>query len=350
MEGTIADSLDAIGGRFDGFGDFFKGFLSDLNRTLLQYALKDLGVTGKGGILDGLFGSIGGLFGGGGSGGSSLAVTVTPGSLLALSSSIGGSGGSGGNAYGVRINNDGLISTYNTQASAIVGQSIGGGGGNGGNSFAAGASLGVSGVLSVGGSGGSGGNADYVDITNTGALQTLGGGAAAVLAQSIGGGGGNGGTSLSDFIGFMTGGGISVGGTGGNGGTSGNVTVNNYGSIAANNSYALNNATGATAIGNNPGILAQSIGGGGGNAGYAVGGADAAYAATFAIGTSGGNGGDSLNVQYALNIENKGIIAGGSGGGGGSGGASRISFSKSVFIPLGLVETQSEYEDAGAGI
>ena len=69
MEGTIDDSLDASGGRFDGFGDFFKGFLSDLNRTLLQYALKDLGVTGKGGILDGLFGSIGGLFGGGGSGG-----------------------------------------------------------------------------------------------------------------------------------------------------------------------------------------------------------------------------------------------------------------------------------------
>ena len=69
MEGTIADSLDAIGGRFDGFGDFFKGFLSDLNRTLLQYALKDLGISGKGGIIDGLFSSIGGLFGGGGIGG-----------------------------------------------------------------------------------------------------------------------------------------------------------------------------------------------------------------------------------------------------------------------------------------
>jgi len=71
MEGTIADSLDAIGGRFDSFGDFFKGFLSDLNRTLLQYALKDLGISGKGGIIDGLFSSIGGLFGGsgGGSGG-----------------------------------------------------------------------------------------------------------------------------------------------------------------------------------------------------------------------------------------------------------------------------------------
>src|SRR5690606_19338743 len=69
MEGTIADSLDAIGGRFDGFGDFFKGFLSDLNRTLLQYALKDLGISGKGGIIDGLFSSIGGMFGGGSSGG-----------------------------------------------------------------------------------------------------------------------------------------------------------------------------------------------------------------------------------------------------------------------------------------
>lgn len=69
MERTIADALDAIGGRFDSFGSFLKGFLSDINRTLLQYALKDLGVTGKGGMLDGLFSSIGGLFGGGGSGG-----------------------------------------------------------------------------------------------------------------------------------------------------------------------------------------------------------------------------------------------------------------------------------------
>ena len=51
-------------------GDFAKGFLSDLNRSLLQFALKDLGITGKGGMIDGLFGSIGGLFkGGGGSGG-----------------------------------------------------------------------------------------------------------------------------------------------------------------------------------------------------------------------------------------------------------------------------------------
>lgn len=71
MEGTMADALDGISGRFDGFGDFFKGFLSDLNRALLKFALEDLGVTGKGGIIDGIFGSLGSIFGGsgGGSGG-----------------------------------------------------------------------------------------------------------------------------------------------------------------------------------------------------------------------------------------------------------------------------------------
>lgn len=68
MEGTIADSLDAISGRFDGFGDFFKGMLSDINRALLNSALKNLGITGKGGFMDDIFGSIGGLFGGGGGG------------------------------------------------------------------------------------------------------------------------------------------------------------------------------------------------------------------------------------------------------------------------------------------
>ncbi|MCH2547465.1 MAG: tape measure protein [Alphaproteobacteria bacterium] len=69
MEGSIADALDGINGRFDSFGDFAKGFLSDLNRSLLQFALKDLGITGEGGLIGDLFGSIGGLFKGGGSGG-----------------------------------------------------------------------------------------------------------------------------------------------------------------------------------------------------------------------------------------------------------------------------------------
>ena len=71
MEGTVADALDGISGRFDSFGDFAKGFLSDLNRQLLQFALKDLGITGEGGIIGQIFNGIGGLFGGSGGGGGS---------------------------------------------------------------------------------------------------------------------------------------------------------------------------------------------------------------------------------------------------------------------------------------
>lgn len=72
MEGTIADSLDAISGRFDSFGDFFTGMLSDLNRALLKWAMNDLGITGKGGFIEDIFGGISGLFKGGGSGGGGL--------------------------------------------------------------------------------------------------------------------------------------------------------------------------------------------------------------------------------------------------------------------------------------
>ncbi len=82
MEGSIADALDGINGRFDSFGDFAKGFLSDLNRSLLQFALKDLGITGEGGIIGQIFGGIGGLFGGGSGGGGGF------GSLLSGAASL----------------------------------------------------------------------------------------------------------------------------------------------------------------------------------------------------------------------------------------------------------------------
>ena len=82
MEGTVADALDGINGRFDSFGDFAKGFLSDLNRSLLQFALKDLGITGEGGIIGQIFGGIGGLFGGGSGGGGGF------GSLLSGAASL----------------------------------------------------------------------------------------------------------------------------------------------------------------------------------------------------------------------------------------------------------------------
>ena len=69
MENSIADSLNAMEGGFDSFGDFAKSFLSDLNSALIEFALKDLGISGKGGIIDDIFGGITGLFGGSGGGG-----------------------------------------------------------------------------------------------------------------------------------------------------------------------------------------------------------------------------------------------------------------------------------------
>ena len=64
MENSIINSLDAINGEFDNFGDFFKNFMSDLNKSLLQVALKDLNVTGNNGLINNIFGGMGGLFGG----------------------------------------------------------------------------------------------------------------------------------------------------------------------------------------------------------------------------------------------------------------------------------------------
>jgi len=70
IEGRLIDSLDIVGGKFNGFGDLAKNILSDVNKMLLKSAMKDLGIGGEGGLLGGLMSSIGGFFGGkGGSGG-----------------------------------------------------------------------------------------------------------------------------------------------------------------------------------------------------------------------------------------------------------------------------------------
>ena len=64
VEDDLVGALDAIGGKFESFGDFAKSILSDINQILLKAALQSLGVTGPGGLIEGLFGSLGGLFGG----------------------------------------------------------------------------------------------------------------------------------------------------------------------------------------------------------------------------------------------------------------------------------------------
>ncbi len=107
-----------------------------------------------------------------------------------------------------------------------------------------------------------GGNASSVSVNSVGNIsagnaQSFGVGSYGILAQSLGGGGGNGG-----FAGTLAGSGalgvgVSVGGKGAQGGTAGAVSAFNFGSIST---YYENSA----------GILAQSIGGGGGNGGFGV--------------------------------------------------------------------------------
>ena len=68
IEGKLVSSLDMIGGKFTSFKDLAKGIFSDINQILLKQALQGFGVTGQGGMVNSLLGSLGGMFGGGGAG------------------------------------------------------------------------------------------------------------------------------------------------------------------------------------------------------------------------------------------------------------------------------------------
>lgn len=255
--------------------------------------------------------------GGGGSGGSSISAAI---SSISLSQAIGGSGGGGQQAGPVTIYNSGQITTQGSAASAIVAQSIGGGGGSGGSSVGASAGI-LSGDFAIGGKGGKGGDGKTVYVENNSSLLTTGGNAPVIIAQSIGGGGGNGGYSSSSSINFA-GKGVSIGGTGGTGAIGGEVSVLNNGAITANNATA-----GANPVGNNPGILAQSIGGGGGNGGYSFGSVDGAGVISVYVGGTGGAAGtaSAASVWNSGQVNTQGpnsagIIAQSIAGAGGNGG------------------------------
>lgn len=241
--------------------------------------------------------------------------------------SIGGGAGGGGNGGQVTVNlGDGAnpaasITTHLDDSDGVGAHSIGGGGGNGGNAFAVG--LGVS--AAVGGSGGGGGDGDQVVVTqNKGAVSTAGARSHGVNAQSIGGGGGNGGFGASVALGVGVGASAAVGGGAGRGGTAGVVRVTQTG--------GGNRIT--TQGDESNGILAQSIGGGGGSGGFAVtangsfsptGGGSVAISA--AVGGAGGAGGTANEVSVTsdsfLSTEgdrSTGILAQSIGGGGGNGG------------------------------
>jgi hypothetical protein len=266
--------------------------------------------------------AIGGTGGGGGHGSS---VTVTNSGTLTsgqtgargiVAQSIGGGGGDGGFSGGlvaiggrggtpshggaVTVENTGLVSA---PSSAIFAQSVGGGGGSGGL---------TGGWFSFGGTGGGGGNAGIVTVTNHGALASLGSDSSALVAQSIGGGGGSGSGSIS-LGAFLSAG---VGGTGGAGGDGRAVVVTSDAPLIA------------TAGARSHGIFAQSVGGGGGNGGFA-GSASAGYIISASIGKGGtgavGGSGGTVHATAGGNITTLGVDAAGVfaqsiGGGGGNGG------------------------------
>ena len=311
---------------------------------------------------DGAYGleaqSIGG--GGGNGGDSTAAAFALEGSAptVKITLAIGGSGGSGGSGGTVSAGSGGGSSapegiyTFGQDATGILAQSIGGGGGTGsaGNASASSPNLGgdtgdAFGLTSgVGGTGGSGGSGGSVTVTNDAgsSVVTLGSGSQGILAQSIGGGGGAAGGGSAAASGDNLDVNVSVGGNGGSGNDGGAVTVTNNGEIFTGG--LVKTSTGnVTTGGDGIGILAQSIGGGGGLAGTS----DAAasintagqiedalnppansYEANIGVGGKGGSGDNGGNVQVTntggiqtLGLRAYGIEAQSIGGGGGNGGA-----------------------------
>jgi hypothetical protein len=233
--------------------------------------------------------------GGGGAGGDAHATATASGGNYGLSASFafGGQGGAGGSAGTVNALNSGVILTTGESADGMMVQSIGGGGGIGGAGDAQAKSSGggttISGSIAMGGNGGGAGDGNSVTaINNGGAIMTLGDGAIGIGAQAVGGGGGRAGGGAASTQGTYSAS-LSLGGNGGSGGST--YAVNNVlTSVTVINDAVSTIVTfGADATG----ILAQSIGGGGG-----IGGKSASNLATSKSTGDGGNG--SSNSSTAI--------------------------------------------------
>lgn len=289
----------------------------------------DVSVVNSGNLSTGLH-----QLGSGATGPADLQICGTGCSNGILAQSIGGGGGNGGTADGwfavggnsggggiggvVQVLNSGAIATALGRSSAIVAQSIGGGGGNGGGASSIGPVI----STSVGGSGGSGGNGRIVGVTSHGVLTTAGADSHGIMAQSIGGGGGSAGFARTLTLSPGPALAISVGGTGGAGGQGGNVSVSTIGSAGQIGSITTHGDR-------SQGILAQSVGGGGGSGAYVVSLAAGVSGGSiaFGLGSMGGVGGNGAPVTVVTGgtiatsgAAAHGILAQSVGGGGGQGG------------------------------
>lgn len=286
--------------------------------------------------------------GGGGNGGLATGITA-----------IGGSGGDGGNGATVyamnlgsiftggsctAVNSDGscdqtdtTAATYDTNGGAfgVLAQSVGGGGGNGGMGLSA--TVGLPSIV-IGGSAGGGGSGGDVFGVHNDTIMTVEPNSTGFLAQSVGGGGGSGGGAIDMTASFFVAMGASGGGDGGYGGNGGVVALNclsvsvasactDAGDFIARAPSPV--AQVATSGVSSPGLMAQSIGGGGGNGGFAIT-ASAAEGATLTatFGATGGEGGNGQDVYAAvagvpiltMGSDSPGLVAASIGGGGGHGG------------------------------
>ncbi|XBQ17128.1 MAG: hypothetical protein ABL308_04435 [Oceanicaulis sp.] len=292
------------------------------------------------------------LGGGGGSGAfnitAGVAVTAASGVSGNIGIGVGGSGGGGGSAGTVNATANTIVDTFGRDSDGAVFQSVGGGGGNGGFNVTGGiavtAGSGVTGNIGVGvgGSGGDGGDGGTVDASLTGLVLTRGEGSDGVIAQSLGGGGGSGGFNVTGSVGVTAGSGmtgsigVGIGGKGGLGGDAGAVdlTVLKGAGIDAARGSTTELAVVRTLLDRAKGVVAQSLGGAGGNGGFNITGdvnITAGSGATGSIGVGvggfGGGGGDAGDVGLTLvgdvqtgGAESGAIEATSSGGGGGSGG------------------------------
>ncbi|WP_421566456.1 autotransporter outer membrane beta-barrel domain-containing protein [Ochrobactrum sp. EDr1-4] len=262
----------------------------------------------------------------------------------------GGEGGSGGAGGNIHVTQLGTIETDGLKAYGLVAQSIGGGGGIGGMSSVSSPFVGI-GLGGDGGGGGAGGNVLVDGFSNAyrtswdkeaalgdalrlavpasgpsvaPSITTIGAGSTGLIAMSVGGGGGLGGSATAKAAGVVAALTVAVGGKGGGGGNGGNVEVNNESAITT---FGIQSA----------GIIANSVGGGGGIAGDATSYALAvappewpAFSLSFAVGGAGGTGGTggSVTVRNYGNIittgsSSDGIDALSVGGGGGNGGVAK---------------------------
>ncbi|KAA6185105.1 autotransporter outer membrane beta-barrel domain-containing protein [Thiohalocapsa marina] len=199
--------------------------------------------------------------------------------------SSGGTGGAGGDVW---VQSDSTVVTHGIHSLGIVAQSLGGGGGKGGSTIDAGVTAGLG--VTLGSSGGAGGDSGTVDLTTAGSVTTQGMLSTGILAQSVAGGGGISGTTVNGNVGVNLN--YTHGGDGGAGGTASDVKLTNSASVQT-----------AGVLAN--GVMAQSIGGGGGSGGVTATGSMGIFGDVNV--THGGNGGAGGHAG-TVSVTNTGAI------------------------------------------